>query len=43
MLYHRHNLTEELLADLFGTSEPTISRGINTIEHALEKILSPLN
>lgn len=43
LLYHRHNLTEELLADLFDTSEPTISRGINTIEHALEKILSPLN
>ncbi|WP_185174199.1 transposase family protein [Rothia nasimurium] len=43
LLYHRHNLTEELLAALFGTSQPTISRGINTIEHALEKILSPLN
>lgn len=43
MIYHHHNLTEEFLADLFGTSEPTISRGINTIEHALEKILSPLN
>ncbi len=42
-LHQRHNLTEELLTDLTVTSQPTISRTINTIEHALEKILAPLN
>ncbi|QNV37690.1 transposase family protein [Rothia terrae] len=43
LLYHRHNLTEELLAELFTVSQPTVSRAINTIERALEKILTPLN
>ena len=43
LLYHRHNLTEELLAELFTASQPTISRAINTIEKALETILKPLN
>ena len=42
LLYHRHNLTEELLAEIFRVSQPTISRTINTIEKALEKILKPL-
>ncbi|WP_423817127.1 helix-turn-helix domain-containing protein, partial [Rothia nasimurium] len=39
--YH-HNLTEELLAELFTVSQSTVSRAINTIEKALEKILTPL-
>ena len=43
LLYHRHNPTEELLADFFETSQPTISRVITTIEKALEKVLAPLN
>ena len=42
LLYHRHNLTEELLAELFTVSQPTVSRAINTVEKALEKALRPL-
>ena len=42
LLYHRHNLTEELLAALYGVSQPTVSRTINQIETALDKILKPL-
>ncbi|WP_237186306.1 transposase [Rothia nasimurium] len=42
LLYHRHNLTEELLAELFAVSQSTVSRAINTIEKTLEKILTPL-
>lgn len=34
----RHNLTEELLADLFEVSQPTISRVIHRIEDALEQL-----
>lgn len=36
LLYHRHNVTEELLAELFNTSQSTI----NTLEQALKKALS---
>ena len=42
LLYHRHNLTEELLAEIFTVSQPTISRTINTIEEVLLKVLKPL-
>ncbi len=42
LLYHRHNLTEELLAGFYDVSQPTISRTINLIEQALVKILRPL-
>ncbi|WP_237207790.1 helix-turn-helix domain-containing protein, partial [Rothia nasimurium] len=42
LLYHRHNLTEELIAELFAVSQSTVSRAINTIEKALKKILTPL-
>ena len=42
LLYHRHNLTEELLAGFHHVSQPTISRTINLIEQALVKILRPL-
>ena len=41
LLYHRHNLTEELLAEIFSTSQPTVSRTIKLIERALETILKP--
>lgn len=41
LLYHRHNLTEELLAEIFNTSQPTVSRTINLIERTLETILKP--
>ncbi|WP_375546052.1 transposase family protein [Rothia terrae] len=42
LFYHRHNLTEELLAEIFNTSRPTISRTINTVEKALQKLFSRL-
>ena len=42
LLYHRHNLTEELLAGFHDVSQPTISRTVNLIEQALVKILRPL-
>lgn len=42
LLYHRHNLTEELLADIFDVSQPTISRTINLLEKALHQMLKPL-
>ena len=32
LLYHRYNLTEELLAEVFTVSQPTISQAVNTIE-----------
>lgn len=42
LLYHRHHLTEELLAGFFSICQSTVSRMINLIEKALVKILSPL-
>lgn len=42
LIYHRHNLTEELLADFFDVSQPTVSRPINTVEKALLHVLEPL-
>ena len=36
LLYHRHNLTEELLAEFFNISQPTVSRTINLMEKALD-------
>ncbi len=42
LLYHRHNLTEELLASFYDVSQPTVSRTINRIENALVKIFKPL-
>lgn len=35
LIYLRHNLTEELLAEAFEVSQPTISRTIHRIENAL--------
>lgn len=38
LIYHWHNLAEELLADIFKISQPTVSRTICLIEHALAKV-----
>ncbi|GAA1045992.1 transposase family protein [Rothia amarae] len=35
LLYLRHNLTEELLAEAYEVSQPTISRSIHRVEDAL--------
>ena len=42
LIYHRHNLTEELLAEFFSISQPTVSRTITLVEKALLEILEPL-
>lgn len=42
LLYHRHHLSEELVAGFFDISQPTVSRMINLIGKALAKVLSPL-
>ncbi|NKZ35298.1 transposase family protein [Rothia terrae] len=38
LIYLRHNLTEEVLAEAIGVSQPTISRTIHHIEGALLKL-----
>ncbi|QNV38412.1 helix-turn-helix domain-containing protein [Rothia terrae] len=38
LIYLRHNITEDLLADIFDLSQATISRIINRIESALLKL-----
>lgn len=43
LIYHRHNLTEELLAEIFSVSQPTVSRTINLIEKVILQVLKPLN
>ena len=42
LIYHRHNLTEELLAGFFGISQSTVSRTIRLREKALHQVLQPL-
>ena len=42
LIYHRHNLTEELLAEFFSISQPTVSRTISLVEKTLLEILEPL-
>ena len=42
LLYHRHHLTEELLAGFFSICQSIVSRMINLIEKALVEILSLL-
>ncbi len=42
LMHYRHNITEELLADIFEVSQPTVSRTINLIETILLKILQPV-
>lgn len=39
--YHRHNLLEELLVEIFSTSQPTVSQSINSIEKPLPKLFLP--
>ena len=41
LLYLRENLTQGLLARLFDTWQPTISRTINTIINAIDRALAP--
>lgn len=42
LLYHRQHLAEDLQAQFFNVSQPTVSRTINQIEKALVKILKSL-
>ncbi|MCP2322266.1 hypothetical protein HDA40_000773 [Hamadaea flava] len=42
LLYLRHNLSQHLLAELFGCSQPTISRLVTSLIPALTRVLTPL-
>lgn len=42
LLYLRHNLSQHLLAELFGCSQPTISRLVTVLIPALTEVLGPL-
>lgn len=42
LIYHRHTLSEELVAEFFSIFEPTVSRTITLVEKALLDILEPL-
>ena len=41
MLYLQGNLRQQTLAGIFGTSQPTISRAINTVLNILDVVLPP--
>ena len=41
MLYLQENLRQQTLAGIFGTSQPTISRAINTVLNILNVVLPP--
>ena len=41
MLYLQENLRQQALASIFGTSQPTISRAINTVLNILDMVLPP--
>ena len=41
MLYMQENLRQQTLASVFGTSQPTISRAINTVLNILDIVLPP--
>ncbi|GAA1381081.1 transposase family protein [Catellatospora chokoriensis] len=41
LLYLRHNLSQTLLAELFGCSQPTVSRLITRLTPAVTKVLTP--
>ena len=41
MLYLQENLRQQALANIFGTSQPTISRAINTVLNILDVVLPP--
>ncbi|WP_390885546.1 hypothetical protein [Corynebacterium matruchotii] len=39
MLYLQENIRQQTLAGVFGTSQPTISRAINTVLNILDVVL----
>ena len=41
MLYLQENIRQQALASIFGTSQPTISRAINTVLNILDVVLPP--
>ena len=41
MLYLQENIRQQALAGIFGTSQPTISRAINTVLNILDVVLPP--
>ena len=41
MLYLQENLRQQTLANIFGTSQPTISRAINNVLSVLDVVLPP--
>ena len=41
MLYLQENIRQQALANIFGTSQPTISRTINTVLNILDVVLPP--
>ena len=41
MLYLQENIRQQTLAGIFGTSQPTISRAINTVLNILDVVLPP--
>ena len=41
MLYLQENIRQQALANIFGTSQPTISRAINTVLNILDMVLPP--
>ena len=42
LLYLRHNLSQHLLAALFGCSQPTVSRAITLLIPMITELLTPL-
>jgi hypothetical protein len=42
LLYLRHNLSQPLLAELFGCSQPTVSRAIAQLIPILSEVLTPI-
>ena len=41
ILYLQENIRQQALANIFGTSQPTISRAINTVLNILDMVLPP--
>ena len=41
MGYLQENIRQQALASIFGTSQPTISRAINTVLNILDMVLPP--
>ncbi|WP_278719762.1 transposase family protein [Corynebacterium matruchotii] len=41
MLYLQENIRQQALANIFGTSQPTISRAINNVLNILDMVLPP--